>query len=716
MARAADGMIDTATTTYELVPAKGVIKVTIDLSVTNRVPSTSRMVPCTRFEFDPWLGWYPVASTCPQTTNYYITNSYIWLENGARTVKVTADRGTVGRKVDKKSEGFTGYTLTFQAIYRGQTRKIHLTYELPGGKPRSATTLRVGRAYANFCVTANGGDSGSVRVVVPKAFEMTVWPEPMKATASGNRIVYQSGTITETSSFYRCFDGANEAGFVRSEVTSPSGRTVTIEGWPEDKAWRAAVGAEVSDAVEGLEALVGRGLPGTGPITIREVSDSELGGDYAGTFDTETAVARIGELYSQSGLVAHELSHAWFNLDAFEARWMTEGLAQWAERATRAAGAACSQPGAYPGKGAPDLDTWTFVGPKSTDAARALVDYQYDASCWIATALGTRMGDERMTAVVEALLDRRAAYGDEPTDRRPGTGPIDWKTFLDLVDEVGLVPAGVADLEFSQDLLLDYGVAEPNELVGRAKARSAYHELAADLGDWQMPDAIRVPLEAWDFAETRARTTTAKEVLTQVRTADSALAGIDAADGPAKAVFGDATTAADLKEARDIAASQATAAADVAGALEALDEPRDVLAEIGLMGVELQPVADEAVAAVKAADADAAAAGAAMIRDELGRAAGTGTQRVALGVSGVLAALLLLVGGLLLVRRRRHRPLIASLSTSGFEAHAPVPDDVTLPAGDGSLVNSAAETSASLLARSEGEAPTEIPPPDDLAG
>lgn len=712
-AQAADDVVNTATTTYELVPNKGILRVTVDLSVTNRVPSGSQVVPCTKWEFDPWIGYYPVASTCRQTIDYYINSTSVWLERNARKIRVTADRGAVSRSLDKKysTADFAVFKLGFQSVFGGQTRKLHITYEIPGGKPRSASATRVGRAYANFCVFANGLDSGSVRVIVPKAFAIEISPSKMSSSPSGSRVIYRSGTVADTSKYYRCFEGTNETGFSRAEVTSPSGRTVLIEGWPEDKAWRAAVAAEVSSAVDALEKMVGRGLPGSGPITVREVSDSELGA-YAGIFNTKTAVARISETYTEPGVVAHELSHAWFNLDAFAARWMSEGLALWAERVSPTAGKDCSEPGAYPGKGDVDLDEWVFVGPKSTPAEEKLVAFQYDASCWITTALGTKMGDDRMGEVIAALLDRRAAYGDEPTDQRPGSGPVDWKAFLDLVDEVGLVPAGVTDLEYAQDLLLDYGVADAAALEGRTAARAAYHELTADLGAWAMPDALRSPLETWDFREAQARVATAHETLALVVKADAALAGIDAVEGPAKAAFETATNATDLASAKQIAASQAKAANDVAGALAALDEPRDTFEEIGLMGVELQPIADQAVDAVKAADEDGASDAADTIRAELGRASGVGTQRVAFAAGGAILVLLLLAGALVILRRRRRPGLTAVV------ADAPPVDDLTVHAstdvrvaGDTAGATTIRTTTASSAV--EPDVPTEFRRQDD---
>jgi hypothetical protein len=98
-----------------------------------------------------------------------------------------------------------------------------------------------------------------------------------------------------------------------------------------------------------------------------------------------------------------------------------------------------------------------------------------------------------------------------------------------------------------------------------------------------------------------------------------------------------------------------------------LNEPRDTLEEIGLMGVELAPVGEAALAAARAADADAAGAAAGRIRDLLTRAGDVGLQRVALAAGGALLVLLLvIVGTTATVRRRRRRLVPAAVSVPGL--------------------------------------------------
>ncbi len=544
-ALAANGISETASTTYELVPAKGILRVTIDLEVLNQKPSTS-------------------------TTYFYVNTAYVWIERAARNLKITADRGAVGRTVYRTSTGYLTYKLGIATVLYGQTRRIRVTYDLPGGKPRSYASTRIGRAYASFCVIANGYDHGRVRVIVPSAFDVSVDPGTMASTRVGSRIVYTSGTIADTAAFFRCFEGSNPAGFARETVSSPSGRTVIVEGWPEDKAWRDALRSEVTGSVEALEGLVGSPLPGSGPITVREVTANQLG-YYAGVFNDLTDIAQVSENYAQPGLVAHELSHAWFNSRALATRWLSEGLAQWAERASPAPGPACTAPSSYPGTGSPDLDNWAYAGPRATDKELDMVDYDYEAACWIMASLSRDMGQDRMSQVVAALLTRRAAYAESPDAYRPGYGAADWRLFLDLVDERGLVPAGVTDLERAQNLLLQFGVADESALRDRAAARREYHDLLDDPAGWSVPRAIRSPLEAWEFAGALDRIATAREILDLVWAADTSFPGIDAENGPVREQFEDALSDVDINTARDLAEAEANAAEDAAGSLAAVE-------------------------------------------------------------------------------------------------------------------------------------------------
>ena len=67
-----------------------------------------------------------------------------------------------------RRKGYRLATILFrQNLYYGQTARVRLTFDLPGGEPRSASDIRVGSAFATFTAWAFG-DRGSVRVEVPR--------------------------------------------------------------------------------------------------------------------------------------------------------------------------------------------------------------------------------------------------------------------------------------------------------------------------------------------------------------------------------------------------------------------------------------------------------------------------------------------------------------------------------------------------------------------
>ena len=361
---------ETATTTYQLVPAKNVIQVTVDLRLENHEKSTTSYYTCVQYYIDPWYGLVAYDATCSRTTSYYLNSTTAWTEDNVANLKVTADKGTVTKSVAKKQDGYTLWKLGFSNLFNGQVRKLHMTYSIAGGKPRSASTTRAGQAYAHFCATGNGIDGGTVNVIMPSGYVSSASSDQGTITSSsgGGRTIYASGMQSDPADYYMCVDGTNEAAYHRATVTTPEGRSVTIEAWPEDSTWLTSVQAQASDAAAALERLIGQALPGTGALTIREVAADQLG-DYSGTFDSKDLIADVSETLDQ-GTVAHELSHDWFNDTLFTDRWLAEGSAGWAESATTPAESPCAAPGPYPGTGTPHLLSWQFIGPRRPPPTR----------------------------------------------------------------------------------------------------------------------------------------------------------------------------------------------------------------------------------------------------------------------------------------------------------------------------------------------------------
>lgn len=65
----------------------------------------------------------------------------------------------------------------------------------------------------------------------------------------------------------------------------------------------------------------------------------------------------------------------------------------------------------------------------------------------------------------------------------------------------GLVPSGETDLELAERTLLDYGIATPGDLIGRASARSIYHEALAAMDGTAMPAYVNQLMDQWLFPD-----------------------------------------------------------------------------------------------------------------------------------------------------------------------------------------------------------------------
>jgi hypothetical protein len=653
-ALAADDVHEKGTTTYELLPDRGVVRVTVALSITNRVPSRTVYVPCIQYEyFGPYVGWLPFETTCPQTTSYYINDTIVDIEVSGRVVNATADSGRVRHSVLEKYGNFKRLRLTFRNTFYGQTRKLRLTYEIPGGKPRSGALVRAGQAYAFFCVTGNGADEGSVAAVLPSRYMTSVWGDQLSRGQDGDKTIYRSGVLDDPFSFWACIEGVDESAYHKRTVTTADGRIVEIQGWPEDPTWTEAVSTDVRRFLPALEDLIGLRLPGRGKIVIREVTQQVLGDVYAGDFDPEQAFARVSENYDPV-TVAHELAHAWFNDTLFEDRWLMEGYAEWAARvAADSVVDGCLRPGTYPGSGEPNLRDWRVAGPRATEEEVAVVAFQYQAACWIVSSAGQAIGADRMAQVLRALANREIAYVGSGAPEQTETGAASWRRWLDLIDERGYVPAGVAELDAAQRLLAEFGVAvDAAELAQRSAVRTRYHSLAWDAGAWELPFAVREPMADWRFDDARAALTVAEDVVDLSEEANIALPEADLARGPLREKFESARDMPALQAAQDFAESQLAATHEVAEAFAALREPLDLIEQLGLVGSDLESPADEARRALMSGDHATAAGNAGEVEAMLAAASGTGLLR--LGASAG-ASVLVLGSVVLLVRRRRAR-------------------------------------------------------------
>ncbi len=668
-ASAAEGYGETGTTVYALDPAKGLLRVTVTLKVTNSTPDTSEPYTCLKYSTD----WFPIPylATCYETTRYALTTTTALVENEADSIR--AESGGKRLEVSTGAAGvsYRAVTIAFPELLYGKTRTVTLTYTVKGGGPRSATSTRTMQAFANFCAIANGADKGSVTVRIPKAFKVDTTGKKLKSKVVGKDRVFTSGSIAHPTDWFACFTGTNKAGFKTQKLTGPDGRTIQLRSWPEDPAWAKGVRADVASSLPQLERLTGTGMNGTMALNVQE---SSTGDRYAGFYDAETNTVTVDEDFSQPSLVEHELAHVWFNGAQFKETWLSEGFAEWAARSVSEDDVGCSRPDAPPSS--ITLAKWRYLAPRAGPAEREAVADQYQAACYVVTAIATTAGEERMTAVVSALLGRRDPYSIDAAATR-ATPVATWRDWLDAVDELALAPSGASE-GLASDLLLEYGVATDRALLARrAEVRLAYRELLGTVDGWVVPPVVRAPLATWTFDAAGSAIEAAGRTWELTGETDTVLEGVDARHGPAAEAWEGAATLADLEAATDLAERQLNAARDVADVLALVDRPLDVVQQVGLFGVQI-PSPDAAIPAVRAGDGDAVAGITAEVRATLAGLRATGQQRIAIG--GVTLSLLLaLLAGFVVWRartnsRRRAAGHAAATVVATSAGHQRVPE------------------------------------------
>lgn len=637
-ARAADGMTETGTTTYEVNPGKSEIEVTIKISVHNQKPDT------VSGDID---------------TSYYWDKTEIAVEQEAGPVSATSNAGRVTQSTKSSDDYYRYIDLTYPDVFYGQTRVVTATYAIPAA-PHAKGGFRAGLAYASLCAVGNGLDTGTVSVVLPSGYDLYVdGGGDLKSTGtSGGKQVFSSGTQASPYKFWTCVDAEDPAKLTHTALTTAD-QAFDIEAWPEDSSWSADVSGDINGDVPRLEDLTGLSMPG-GTVKIVEAGDLELG-EYGGSYNSATTTADIPETV-QKEVVAHELSHIWFNKNLFEDRWVSEGLAGYSQQAAGAGNyTPCSEPGAYPGTGSPDLMNWQLLTNNSTTQQENVSDWQYAASCYVFTTLAGVMGQDQFKTVLEAASAREMAYiGATPGEKTAGGNlPLSSEQMLDLIDELGMVPAGITDLDTAQDLLAKYGIFDSTALAARSTARAAYHALETSAGNWKMPFAVRNPMSNWQFDSAESAITTAKQILDARDSIQKTLPGFSLDGTLLQKEFEGAASQADLASALADIEKLADAAATVDQATKARSGGQSILQAIGLLGTDLSAPLAQARTDLQNDKPDTASAEAQSVIDRVNAATDQGLLRGG-AVVGTLALLLLLLALILFVRRRRPAMAVAA--------------------------------------------------------
>ena len=650
-ARAADDGLRLATSaTYRLVPDERRVRVTVELTATN--------------------------VTKDVTSGIFVTQSYfeslrIAVQSEATRVSATSAGLRLAVTIEPRKHFDVIDIRLADALYYQDVAKVRLSYDLPAGKPRSSSDVRVGAAFSTFVAWAFG-DSGRVRIEIPAIYEVDTSGASLSRETGGSSIVLTSGGIADPAEWYAVVDATRDEALTSERLSIPSGEAIVVRGWPEDEEWVGRVRAVLTKGLPVLDELVGLPWPVADELKIVEVHTALLEG-YGGFYDVERDTITVSEdLDSQ--VILHEAAHAWFNGDLFSGRWIGEGLADEYSAIvlgrTEQASFAPRQvkrddPAAFA------LETWRNPQPIDDDKTVAYEAYGYHASWSVMREIVDRAGIEAMRGVLRAAEARQIPYqGDGPPETM-STVP-DWSRLLDLVEER-------ADVEVA-DVFRVWVLDEASVplLDVRSESREAYEELVAAGDGWLPPYAVRAPMAGWQFPAAMTQIASATEILelrAEIETRAATL-GVSVPPGLEAAYE---TAVADVAAAMPVATERLAGLSELESATEAVAEPRDLLTDVGLLA-EMPPEdrLEEARDAFEAGDFVKVAARSDALEAALAAAPDVGRTRLIGGTVAVTSPLIAAVAILLVRRSSRRRRAYLSAATASAAATLPAtsPRDV----------------------------------------
>ena len=650
--QAAGGVTETGTATYEVVPAQNLIQVTVEVSIRNDKPSQ--------------------ASGGGGGVSYSWNSTTIAIEQAASPVVATSNAGGVSQSTVGSDNRYRTVKLNFANVFYGQTRVVTAKYSIPGS-PQAAGAFHASAGYASLCAAAGGRDSGLLKVIIPDGYDLRVdsGGQLTKTGDSGGKQVFSSGAQSNPKDFWTCVAARSQATLSHSSVNVGS-QAFDLQGWPGDSTWTAMVGNNLSADVQRLEDLTGLTMPG-GTIVIAEVGNGGLT-DHGLGYDPVTKTVRIPQS-ADPAMVAHALSHIWFNPTLLKDTWLSEGLATFSEKASGEGNyAPCDIAPAYPGSGAPDLMTWHTLNLNSTIQNQNVYDWQYAASCAFFTSVAKAMGPDNFKNVLKAAAAGEMAYNAGVPGEKAGGAqlPLTSQQMLDLLDERGMIPAGVADLDQAQQLLGGEGVSDPATLAARFDSRTVYHAVAAKAGTWKLPPVVREPMSKWDFPSAQAEMAGTRTILDLRDLIEKQLPSFSLDGTDIQTRFESAATQADLDDLAALMRKVSDASAKFAQAAQSRNGVHDILQTIGLIGADLDTPLKQARADLQRIDPDAAGSKAESVTNRVNGSRTIGLLWViAVGASVAFVltlTTLLLVFVFLPIRRRK---AAAAGAAGGGDAEPP---------------------------------------------
>lgn len=614
---------------YDVQPAQKRVRVTVDLTLTNRLRDTKTK----RYFFD-----HAFLAVLPGASDYRLS----WAGNGQPRVRVT-----------RRDSSFTLLRLDFaQQLASGKSARYRLGFDLkdPGGQP--TRDLRIGDTLASFPVWAFASDDtagSTVTVIFPKGYRVGVEAGriPAPTTASDGRTIFRTGALSKPLDFFAYLVADRPGAYRDSTVTANVlGRnvSVTVRGWTDDAAWAQRVRRLLGTGLPALSERIGLPWPDYDkPLVVTEAVSRSTGG-YAGIFDPAAGEVAIA-YYADDFVVLHEAAHTWFNGSILADRWSNEAFASYYAELAAAdtkIKVTADRLTAELQKSKVPLNSWGAVGTLEVPQE----DYAYAAALVLAREIAKRAGERGLRDVWGDAAERISAYQPSSGGEEIVGGPVDWRGLLDLLEE---------RTGKSFDDLWRAWVARPADLPlldARLEARKRYETFVATVDGWKAPLSIRDAMRAWRF----------DQGMTLIEGAGSVLALRKRVEDAANAAG--LTAPATLRDAFEDDDGFDDALAEGAAELQAIEHYTDAVAQrpaettpvmaLGLIGqtpeAQLAAAREAFARGDLAASAQAADHAAASWLD-----AEPSGQRRAFSITAIVVALLFVLTLIVVSLRRRRR-------------------------------------------------------------
>ncbi|MEZ5166130.1 MAG: hypothetical protein R2695_06445 [Acidimicrobiales bacterium] len=308
------------------------------------------------------------------------------LPEEATALEATSGSGRLDVLLVGTSGGSTVWYVPFRTpLDPGRTLEVDLAWVLPDGSADSIVT----DAAARFGAAAPGPEDALVTGVVvdvPERFSVSPASDPVLALPEiegGYRRYDVTDPTGETAAMVAFVD---PAAFVSRSFDGPP--EITVADWTDDPLWADAV-------TDRVEAVLPELATWFGPRAERlEIRHGFRGSNHPAT---ELTGERpwVAVFDDSAAAIDHQLAHAWLADVPVDEAWFTEGLAA------------------------------AFAGDSPIEAERAAV----------IPPIVDEIGARGVSDVVDALRERTISYPGVDTEPQPL--PADWRTLLDLLEEVG---------------------------------------------------------------------------------------------------------------------------------------------------------------------------------------------------------------------------------------------------------------------------------------